>query len=240
MTSSRNEGDLDQASLDLFIAGDESRSASRTDETEPRSPKEVAPDSSDPLRDISRLEELAAVAVECRRCHLRETCNAVVFGEGNPEANLVFVGEAPGADEDRLGRPFVGRAGKLLDKIITASGLARQDVYITNIVKCRPPGNRTPDEGERNFCIPYLHAQMRIIQPEVIVSLGAAATQGLIDPRARITRMRGTWQQWRGIDVMPTFHPAALLRDPKKKIPVWEDMKTILGHLGLSDGEEPG
>ncbi|MFO7941591.1 MAG: uracil-DNA glycosylase [Bacillota bacterium] len=188
------------------------------------------------MGEIDDLAELERMALACRRCHLRETCNTVVFGEGSPEARLVFVGEAPGADEDRQGRPFVGRAGRLLDRILTACGLERGEVYITNIVKCRPSSNRTPTEAERNYCIPYLHAQMRLIEPEIIVTLGAAATQGLIDPRARITRMRGSWQWWHGIRVMPTFHPAALLRDPNKKAPVWEDMKKILAYL--ESGEE--
>ena len=183
--------------------------------------------------EIDDLENLERFALECSRCHLRSGCKGVVFGEGSPRAQIAFVGEAPGADEDRLGRPFVGRAGKLLDRIIDACGLLRDEVYITNIVKCRPAANRTPTEEERNYCIPYLHAQMRLVRPGVLVSLGAAATQGLIRPDAKITRMRGTWQEWRGIKVMPTFHPAALLRDPRKRPPVWEDMKSVLEELGL-------
>ncbi len=184
------------------------------------------------LDDLDTIDALREVALDCRRCHLRATCKGVVFGEGKPDADLVFVGEAPGADEDRLGRPFVGRAGKLLDRIIAAAGLQRNLVYITNIVKCRPPENRTPSEFERDRCMPYLRTQMRLIRPKILVSMGAAATQGLIDADARITRMRGTWQEWNGIRVMPTFHPAALLRDPRKKAPVWEDIKMVLEAAG--------
>ncbi len=167
----------------------------------------------------------------CRKCSLRAGCKQVVFGEGDSDSDLMLIGEAPGADEDRLGRPFVGRSGKLLDRILEACGLSRERAYITNIVKCRPPGNRTPRPEEREVCIPYLKAQVRLIRPRVMVTLGAAATQGLIDPRARITQMRGTWQSWQGIRVMPTFHPAALLRDPSKKAPTWHDMKLVMTEL---------
>ncbi|MFP4200024.1 MAG: uracil-DNA glycosylase [Bacillota bacterium] len=233
----KDEGlELDQKGLDLFPERDFSVSAGRSgaDRSGP-----VA-DSSGveflrEMEEIDDLEELERLALACQRCHLRGTCNGVVFGEGSPGARLVFVGEAPGADEDRQGRPFVGRAGRLLDRIFGACDLERGDVYITNIVKCRPPGNRTPTEEERNYCIPYLQVQMRLIQPDIIVTMGAAATQGLIDPRARITRMRGSWQWWHGIRVMPTFHPAALLRDPNKKAPVWEDMKKVLAYLESGD-----
>ncbi|MFO8059956.1 MAG: uracil-DNA glycosylase [Bacillota bacterium] len=177
------------------------------------------------------LESLGVRVSVCRKCSLRSGCRQVVFGEGDPEAELMFVGEAPGADEDRLGRPFVGRAGQLLNRILEACGLSREKVYITNIVKCRPQGNRTPTPDERETCIPYLRTQVRLIRPRIIVTLGAAATQGLIDPRAKITRMRGTWQNWQGIKVMPTFHPAALLRDPGKKAPTWQDMKLVMAEL---------
>lgn len=167
----------------------------------------------------------------CRKCSLRAGCKQVVFGEGDSDSDLMLIGEAPGADEDRLGRPFVGRSGKLLDRILEACGLSRERIFITNIVKCRPPGNRTPSPEEREVCIPYLKTQVRLIRPRIMVTLGAAATQGLIDPRARITQVRGTWQSWQGIRVMPTFHPAALLRDPNKKAPTWHDMKLVMAEL---------
>ncbi len=181
--------------------------------------------------DQEDLGDLQARVGACRKCQLRSGCRQVVFGEGQPDSDLMLVGEAPGADEDRLGRPFVGRAGQMLNQILQACGLSRETVYITNIVKCRPPENRTPTPEERETCIPYLRTQVRLIRPRIIVALGAAATQGLIDPSARITRMRGTWQSWQGVRVMPTFHPAALLRDPNKKGPTWRDMKLVMAEL---------
>jgi len=139
----------------------------------------------------------------------------------------MFVGEGPGETEDQLGRPFVGRAGQLLDRILTASGFAREEVYIANAVKCRPPGNRQPGTDEAEACLPWLRAQIRLIRPKLIVCLGAAATGILLDPKLRITSARGKWHDRNGLRYMPTFHPAALLRDPSKKRPVWEDMKKV-------------
>jgi len=172
-------------------------------------------------------EELYETARSCTRCGLREGCKQVVVGDGSTEADLLFVGEAPGGDEDRLGKPFVGRAGELLDRIFAAAGFKRSEVYITNAVLCRPPGNRTPTVGELRTCEVYLDAHTRLIKPKIIVAMGSTAVRALVDPNARITRMRGTWQECRGIPVMPTFHPAALLRDPGKKRPVWEDFKAL-------------
>lgn len=175
------------------------------------------------------LEELKAQVDACQRCKLREGCQRVVFGEGNPEASLMLIGEGPGAEEDRLGRPFVGRAGQLLDKILEACGFQRfTHTYIGNIVKCRPPGNRIPTAEERQTCRPYLHRQIDIIAPKIIVLLGATALQGLIDPQAKITKSRGNWLKWQGIWVMPTYHPAALLRNPQLKRPTWEDFKQVV------------
>jgi len=181
------------------------------------------------------LDQLCERALTCEECGLRATCTQVVFGEGDPDSELMFVGEAPGADEDREGRPFVGRAGRLLDRILEACQLHRGSVYITNVVKCRPPGNRTPRPDERDSCFPFLRAQVRLIRPRIIVSLGAAATKSLIHPEAMITRMRGTWQKWAGVPVMPTFHPAALLRDPNKKAPTWRDMQEVMKALEGND-----
>jgi uracil-DNA glycosylase family 4 len=140
---------------------------------------------------------------------------------------LCFVGEGPGREEDKQGRPFVGAAGQLLDRILVSVGLDRGEVYITNVVKCRPPGNRMPNPDEVEACSPYLYAQIRKINPSIIVCLGALAARTLIDKNARITRIRGEWHEKDGILIMPTFHPAALLRDPSKKRPVWEDMKKV-------------
>lgn len=180
-----------------------------------------------PQESTPDLEELEKECKTCRKCDLRAGCTQVVFGEGNPHAKLMFVGEGPGQQEDIQGRPFVGAAGQLLDKILAAVGIRRDEVYIANVVKCRPPGNRLPTSEEAEACLPHLRAQIRAIKPKIIVCLGALATQTLIDKRARITRVRGNWFEKDGIRYMPTFHPAALLRDETKKRPVWEDMKKV-------------
>ncbi len=177
------------------------------------------------------LEAIREDIGDCQRCRLHEHRKTIVFGEGDPEARLVFVGEGPGADEDASGRPFVGRAGQLLDKIIVAIGLRREDVYIANIVKCRPPGNRTPERDEVDTCEPFLIRQLAFIRPEVIVALGSPAFQCLLRTREPISRARGEWRDWNGIKVMPTFHPAFLLRSPDKKREVWEDMKKVRDYL---------
>ncbi len=172
---------------------------------------------------------------ECRRCPLHEGRRKIVFGVGNARARLFFVGEGPGADEDRQGEPFVGRAGQLLDRIIAAMGLEREEVYIANVVKCRPPGNRAPLPDESARCLPFLERQIEIVAPEVIVTLGRVALEGLLgESVGGITRVRGTFRQYRGIPLMPTFHPAYLLRSPEKKRPVWEDMQAVMSRLGLT------
>lgn len=179
------------------------------------------------LASIASLSELEQVALRCKRCGLRDMCSQVVFGEGNADACVMLVGEAPGAQEDMAGRPFVGTAGRLLDNLLEVVGFSRETVYITNIAKCRPVGNRIPTTAEASSCLPILSAQIRIISPKIIVCLGALATRTLISQSARITRCRGQWVEKDGIFYMPTYHPAALLRDPAKKRPVWEDFKTI-------------
>jgi DNA polymerase len=185
--------------------------------------KVVQPDSSlDAIR-----EDLG----ECIRCRLHETRTNIVFGEGNPQARLVFVGEGPGADEDASGRPFVGRAGQLLNKIIESIGFRRDQVYICNVVKCRPPGNRNPERDEADTCEPFLFRQLTFIQPQVIVALGLPAFQCLLKTKEGITRARGQWREWNGIKLMPTFHPAFLLRSPDKKRETWEDMKKVRDYL---------
>ncbi len=209
----------------LFESDETANPASLTPNAKVAASEAHDPSSADSLAALKQLADA------CERCQLRSGCQQVVFGEGNADADLVLVGEGPGADEDRMGRPFVGRAGRLLDRMLIASGLDRDDIYITNIVKCRPPGNRTPLPEERAICLPYLVRQMELIRPKVIISAGAAATQGLLDPTAKITKIRGTWREWQGIAVMPIFHPAALLRDPGKKAPTWEDMKKVMSFL---------
>lgn len=185
----------------------------------------------DPRHDLVDLAEVAENVLVCTRCKLCESRKLAVPGEGNPCARLMWIGEGPGADEDRFGRPFVGRAGQLLDRIIASMGMARQDTFITNVVKCRPPANRVPEPDEVTACVPYLARQIELIQPQIIVILGATALKALIDPGASITRMRGNWLERGGIRIMPTFHPAALLRDPSKNRPVWADMKQVMSAL---------
>lgn len=177
--------------------------------------------------DITTLEELEKIAKKCDKCRLRGTCKQVVFGEGKSDSKIVFIGEGPGQDEDAQGRPFVGRAGQLLNKILNAAELPRENVYISNVVKCRPPGNRLPNPDEVKECQKYLEAQIRIIKPAIIVCLGAKASQVIIDPRASISRIRGTWLTRHNIKIIATYHPAALLRNEGYKRPAWEDFKQI-------------
>jgi DNA polymerase len=185
----------------------------------------------------SKAERLAALEqemAECHECALGSTRTNLVFGVGNPEAAIVFVGEAPGADEDAQGEPFVGRAGQLLTRIIGAMGLKREDVYIANILKCRPPGNRQPRPNEVIECLPYLRRQIAVIQPKVIVCLGGVAAQTLLQTDMPVGRMRHQWHDYDGVPLLVTFHPAYLLRNPNDKGEVWEDMKLVLHKLGLA------
>lgn len=178
----------------------------------------------------------------CRKCSLARDRNTVVFGEGSPAAELVFVGEAPGAEEDRQGRPFVGRAGQLLNRMIEAMGLTREEVYICNVLKCRPPDNRTPSADEIAACSPYLFDQLRIIEPKIIVALGAPAAQTLLGTRQSIGALRGQFHDFypsgsalmgQPIKLLPTYHPAYLLRNPPDKRKAWEDLKLVMIELGL-------
>ena len=186
------------------------------------------------LSGTGSLEELRAHIGDCTRCKLAGGRTQIVYGVGDPNADLMFVGEGPGRDEDLQGEPFVGRAGQLLTEIITKGmKLRRADVYIANITKCRPPNNRTPEPDEIASCIPFLHRQIELVRPRVIVALGSVAAQALLATRTPITRMRGVWQDHRGIKVMPTFHPAYLLRNPADKKHVWADIKLVMTELGL-------
>lgn len=181
------------------------------------------------------LEEIRAELAECQRCPLCKGRKNIVFGVGNPDARLVFVGEAPGREEDLKGEPFVGEAGRLLDRILFAMGLERQDVYICNVEKCRPPQNRDPRPEEIEACEPFLKRQLAAIRPQLIVTLGRFAAQSLLREQAPISRLRGNWHQYEGIPLMPTYHPAYLLRNPAGKREVWEDMKAVMKRL--HDGE---
>ena len=170
---------------------------------------------------------------ECTLCKLHKGRHTIVFGVGSPNARLMFVGEAPGEDEDLKGEPFVGKAGQLLTKMIEAMGLRREAVYICNTVKCRPPNNRNPEADELASCEPFLKAQLAAVKPEVIVTLGKFAAQALLRDQTPITRLRGQWREYEGIPVMPTFHPAYLLRSPQEKSKVWEDLQRVMSKLGL-------
>jgi uracil-DNA glycosylase family 4 len=184
------------------------------------------------------LDSLRALIGDCKRCKLSQGRTRLVFGEGSPDARLVFVGEGPGAEEDAAGRPFVGEAGKLLTRIIeNGMGLKREDVYICNVVKCRPPNNRDPEAEEIQTCLPFLEQQLDIVRPEVICTLGRIAAQTLLGREFKITLERGNWFSYRGIPLMATFHPAYILRNPsderRLKGLVWEDVKKIMRRLGL-------
>lgn len=170
---------------------------------------------------------------DCQRCKLWRQRRHIVFGQGDPRARLVFVGEGPGLDEDRQGVPFVGAAGQLLTKIIQAMGLSRDGVYICNIIKCRPPQNRTPEADEVAACLPFLERQLAAIGPECICALGAVAARSLLETDLPISRLRGRFHSYQGVAVMPTFHPAYLLRNPAQKRAVWEDVQQIMARLGI-------
>ncbi len=177
------------------------------------------------------LEEIRADLGECQRCPLERTRTNLVFGRGNPKASLVFVGEGPGRNEDEQGEPFVGEAGLLLDRILFAMGFEREDVYICNVIKCRPPQNRNPEAEEIAACEPFLKRQLDAINPSVLVALGKFAAQTLLQDKTPIGKLRGEWRTYNGIDLMPTFHPAYLLRNPKCKRELWRDMKQVMQRL---------
>lgn len=180
---------------------------------------------------VETFEQIHAEIGDCTRCPLHQERTHVVHTEGDRKARLMFVGEAPGADEDAKARPFVGRAGQLLSKIIEAIGLKREEVLIGNVNRCRPPGNRAPTTEEASICKPFLLREIAVVQPEVIVVLGNTAMKNLLDTREGITKLRGRFQDYKGIKVMPTFHPAYLLRDPSKKRETWEDLKKVRDYL---------
>jgi uracil-DNA glycosylase family 4 len=189
--------------------------------------KAVTENNEEPLNDLGR------EVLGCQRCSLAKTRKNIVFGDGNVSAKIVFVGEAPGADEDEQGLPFVGRAGQLLTNIIKAMGLARKDVYICNILKCRPPGNRNPLPDEIRLCEPFLKQQLQLISPQIICALGSFAAKTLLKTETPITALRGRFQTYEGIKLMPTYHPAYLLRNPSAKKQVWEDVQLIMKEIEL-------
>lgn len=182
---------------------------------------------------VAALAEIRDDIGDCTRCRLHKGRTNLVFGVGNPNAELMFVGEGPGADEDAQGEPFVGRAGQLLNNMISAMGLHRQDVYIANVVKCRPPQNRTPERDECDTCSPFLLRQIEVIGPKVIVALGAVAAKNLLSVNDSMSNLRGRFYDFRGFKLAVTYHPAFLLRDPRQKKEAWKDLQMVMGYLGL-------
>lgn len=192
---------------------------------------------------IARLAAMDGSEVKpCTRCGLCRTRTNTVFGEGDVDAAIFFIGEGPGEDEDLQGRPFVGRAGVLLDRMIVGMGLRREQVFIANIVKCRPPGNRVPAPDEVSACTPYLLRQIEIIRPRVIVTLGLSSAKYMLTTSSTMGRLRGIWQQWRGIKLMPTYHPSYLLRSytPENRAAVWSDLKLVMAELGMKPPGKTG
>jgi uracil-DNA glycosylase len=203
----------------------------------------------DPQNKVAALQIIREDIGDCTRCRLHKGRTNLVFGVGNPNAELMFVGEGPGADEDAQGEPFVGRAGQLLNNMITAMGLKREQVYIANVVKCRPPGNRTPEKDECDVCLPFLLRQIEVIKPRVIVALGAVAARNLLAMNDSMANLRGRWydfrpglpgkpgvglQGWSGARLAVTYHPAYLLRDPRQKKEAWKDLQMVMKYLGLT------
>ena len=178
-------------------------------------------------------EELEASILGCKKCKLCNNRNNIVFGTGNKNADLMFIGEGPGADEDALGIPFVGKAGKLMNMAFDGVGINRQEVYIANIVKCRPPSNRNPEDEEADACLDYLRNQVMLVKPKIIVLLGSVALKNILGKEYGITASRGKWVERKGIWYMPTWHPAALLRDDSKKIEFWQDLKQVINRLSI-------
>ena len=203
----------------------------------PIPPKSLKP--SEPSTSVGgeTLQKLADSASGCTQCRLSENRKTVVFGEGDPKAQVLFIGEGPGAEEDRTGRPFVGQAGRLLDRMIFAMGFERREVYIANVVKCRPPGNRDPKDDEVAACAAFLDRQIELIQPTVIVALGKPASRRLTGTNKPMGALRGRWSSYRGIPLMPVFHPAFLLRNPKAKREVWQDLKLVMRRLTTTTEE---
>jgi uracil-DNA glycosylase len=227
------------AKMEQAIAMDEERrEAMRDPESIPASNEEVLAMGRYPEASVK--DSVAALRIvredigECTRCVLhKQGRKQIVFGVGNPRAELMFVGEGPGADEDEQGEPFVGRAGQLLNKMIEAMGLKREQVYIANVVKCRPPGNRTPEREECDTCSPFLLRQIEVVKPKAIVALGAVAAKNLLQVNDTMTNMRGRWYDFRGTQLRVTYHPAFLLRDPRQKGEAWKDLQEVMKYLGL-------
>lgn len=213
------------------VAGEGARARSL-----PSNPVKIAT-SPDPVTALRQIREDIG---DCTRCRLsKQGRKQIVFGVGNPRADLMFIGEAPGADEDEKGEPFVGRAGQLLTNMIKAMGLSREEVYIANIIKCRPPGNRTPERDECETCSPFLMRQIETVAPKAIVALGAVAARTLLAINAPMSELRGRWYDFRGTKLAVTYHPAFLLRDPRQKKEAWKDLQMVMKELGLELPAKP-
>lgn len=209
----------------------------------PRKPIAAQPEIAAPVDPVDRVAALRAIRDDigdCTRCALHKGRNKIVFADGSPNARLLFVGEGPGADEDKQGLPFVGRAGQLLNNMIAAMGLKREEVYIANVVKCRPPGNRTPEPDEANTCSPFLFRQIDVVRPEVIVALGATAATYLLGQRQPLAGLRGRIHGFRNSKLIVTYHPAFLLRDPRQKKEAWADLQIAMRELGLKPPAKGG
>lgn len=235
---------LKQSGVDFFSTGSNAESSGMPDVSDksetPTVPRTRDPELLRPLDPSTRpnqptschsLESLEESLGDCNRCHLHKERQNIVFGVGNPEADLMFIGEGPGHDEDVQGIPFVGRAGQLLTKMIEAMGFSRKDVYIANVVKCRPPNNRNPLPDEMEACLPFLKQQLIIVKPKMIVCLGKVAAHVLLETQIPISKLRGTFKEFESITVMPTFHPAYLLRNPAMKRFAWDDLKKVMAVL---------
>lgn len=217
------------------------------EESSPAGVAAIAEPSANPVSipsDADRPAALRAIREEigdCTRCPLhKQGRKQIVFGVGNPNADIMFIGEAPGADEDEQGEPFVGRAGQLLTNMIKAMGIAREDVYIANVIKCRPPANRTPEPGECGICSPFLLKQIDVVKPKAIVALGAVAAKTLLAVNQTMAEMRGHWHDFRGYPLLVTYHPAYLLRDPRQKVHAWHDLQMVMQHLGMPMPKKEG
>lgn len=219
-------------------AGREAAKASPSEITQPaRTAAEPLPVVSDKPAALQAIREDIG---DCTRCRLAKGRTNLVFGVGNVNADIMFIGEGPGADEDAQGEPFVGRAGQLLNNMISAMGIKREDVYIANVVKCRPPGNRTPEKDECDTCSPFLMQQIEVIRPKVIVALGAVAAKNLLAINDSMANLRGRWYDFRGAKLAVTYHPAYLLRDPRQKKEAWKDLQMVMKYLGLQAPAKPG
>ncbi|HWE85002.1 MAG TPA: uracil-DNA glycosylase [Terracidiphilus sp.] len=237
----RPVGGSQMAELDVmaFQAGVEEEVISPSKSRVSLSNSELGPALGHPENKIEALKVIREEIGDCTRCALHTGRHTIVFADGSPDARLMFVGEGPGADEDAQGLPFVGRAGQLLNNMIVAMGLKREEVYIANIVKCRPPGNRTPEPEEANTCVQFLNKQIEVVRPEVIVALGATAATYLLGHRQPLAGLRGRVHGFRGTKLIVTYHPAFLLRDPRQKKEAWADLQIAMRELGLKR-EGPG